>query len=277
MLLAPVNVSEGRDRAALDAIADAFGQGGARVLDVHADPDHGRSVLTLAAPPGELAHAIAHGARVVLARVDLRRHRGVHPHVGALDVVPLVHRTPHERGAAVAEALVAADELGRLGIPVFLYGALGGARTRAELRRGGLEGLRARGTPPDFGPRELTDAHGATLVAARPPLVAFNLELDASLDTAKAVAARVREGSPEGLPGVRALGLRLDTTGVVQVSTNVEDHVATPLAALLAAVRAHAPVTRAELVGLAPEAAFAGWPDDVPIANRRTVEHALSS
>ncbi len=276
MLLAPVNVSEGRDVGALDAIAAAFTAGGARVLDVHADSDHGRSVLTLAGGPGALAHAIARGAREVLARVDLTRHAGVHPHVGALDVVPLVHQTPAERGAAVAEALVAADELGRLGLPVFLYGVLAGGRTRAELRRGGLDGLRTRATPPDFGPRALDPRHGATLLAARPPLVAFNLEVDAPLERAKAIAAAVREGGPEGLPGVRALGLRLASTGVVQVSTNVEDHVATPLVALLAAVRRHAPVTGAELVGLAPEAAFAGWPERVPVAGRRTIEDALA-
>jgi len=247
------------------------------VLDLHADADHGRSVLTLAGPPGALAPAIAQGAREVLARVDLTRHAGVHPHVGALDVVPVVHRTPAQRGAAVAEALVAADELGRLGIPVLLYGVLAGGRTRAALRRGGLAGLVARGTRPDFGPPAIDPRQGATLVAARPPLVAFNLEVDAPLEAARAIAARVREGGPEGLPGVRALGLELASRGVVQVSANVEDHVATPLAALLSAVERHAPVTRAELVGLAPEAAFAGWPDRVPIEGRRTVEQALSS
>jgi glutamate formiminotransferase len=276
-LLAPVNVSEGRDRAALDAIARAFAAGGARVLDVHADPDHHRAVLTLAGEPGALAHAIAHGAREVLARLDLTRHEGVHPHVGALDVVPLVHVTPQERGAACAEALVAADELGRAGIPVFLYGALAGGRTRAELRRGGLDALIARGTPPDFGPPTIERRHGATLVAARPPLVAFNLEVDATLAQASDIAAAIREGGPEGLPGVRALGLQLATTDTVQVSTNVEDPGAVPLARLLQAVERHAPVTGAELVGLAPRRALAGWPERLEIRNLRTVEDALSS
>ena len=276
-LLAPVNVSEGRERAALAAIADAFTAGGARVLDVHADPDHHRSVLTLAGAPGALAHAIARGAREVLHRIDLTRERGVHPHVGALDVVPLVHVTPGLRGAACAEALVAADELGRAGLPVFLYGALAGGRTRAELRRGGLEGLRTRGTLPDFGPRTVDPRHGATLVAARPPLVAFNLEVAATVEHAREIARRIREGGPEGLPGVRALGLHLATTGAVQVSTNVEDPDATPLAALLAAVERHAAVTGAELVGLAPRRALDGWPERLPIRNLRTVEDAVSS
>ncbi len=127
----------------------------------------------------------------------------------------------------MAEALVAADELGRLGLPVFLYGALAGGRTRAELRRpGALDGL-----APDFGPRERSPRSGAVLVAARPPLVAFNLELapPATLDDARRIAARVREGGEDGLPGVRALGIELRGE-VAQVSTNVEDHVAVPLA-----------------------------------------------
>lgn len=269
-LLAIPNVSEGRDRAAIDAIGAAFASTGARLLDVHADADHHLSVFTLAGGPGELGPALAAGAREVLARVDLRTDRGSHPHVGALDVAPIVFLDDARRGAACAEALLAADLLGELGLPVYLYGVLAGGRTRTSLRRGGLPALRE--TAPDFGPRSVGDEHGATLVAARQPLVAFNLELaaPAPLARAKEIAALIREGGAEGLPGVRALGIEL-TGGVAQVSTNVEDHRAVPLADLLAAVERHAPVARAELVGLAPPAAFAGWPDRVPVRNRRTL------
>ena len=141
-----------------------------------------------------------------------------------------------------------------------------------------MEALLER-TAPDFGPRRVHPTAGATLVAARPPLVAFNLELapPATLDDARRIAALIRENGDEGLPGVRAIGLRLDDQDVVQVSTNVEDHEAVPLARLVAAVRAHAPVSAAELVGLAPAAAFAGWPDDLECRNRRTVEDALAT
>jgi glutamate formiminotransferase len=269
-LLAIPNVSEGRDAAAIAAIGEAFASTGARLLDVHADGDHHRSVFTLAGGPGELGPALAAGAREALARVDLRTERGAHPHVGVVDVAPIVFLDDARRGAACAEALLTADLLAELGLPVYLYGLLADGRTRTSLRRGGLPELRK--TRPDFGPREVGDEHGATLVAARPPLVAFNLELavPATLAQAKDIAALVREGGAEGLPGVRALGIELRGK-VAQVSTNVEDHRAVPLARLLEAVERHAPVARAELVGLAPAAAFAGWPDRVPVLNRRTL------
>ena len=174
--------------------------GGARLLDVHTDPDHHRSVFTLAGEPGTLHEALLEGAREAVERIDLSAHAGVHPRVGVLDVAPIVHRTDAERGAAVAEALLLAHRLGRdLGLPVYLYGALAGGRTRASLRApGALAGL-----APDYGPPRLHPTAGATLVAARPPLVAFNVELapPATLDDAKRIAAAIREGGPEGLPG----------------------------------------------------------------------------
>jgi glutamate formiminotransferase / 5-formyltetrahydrofolate cyclo-ligase len=116
------------------------------------------------------------------------------------------------------------------------------------------------------------------LVAARPPLIAFNVELapPATVEDARAIAARIREGGEEGLEGVRAIGLWLEARGVAQVSTNVEDHRRTPLADVVAAIARHAAPSRAELVGLAPRAAFEGFPDDLPVANRRTVEDALA-
>ena len=272
MLLAIPNVSEGRDAEAIWAIADGFTSTGARLLDVHSDEDHHRTVYTLVGGPGELAPALAAGAAEAVERIDLREPRGQHPHVGAIDVAPVVHLDDARRGAACAEALLAADLLGEQGLPVYLYGALAGGRTRAELRRLGIDGL--RDLAPDFGPRTIEDRTGAVLVGARPPLVAFNLELAGDLppSAARAIAARIREGGEDGLPGVRAIGIALGE--VAQVSTNVEDHRAVPLVEVLDAVQRHTKVRAAELVGLAPAAAFEGWPGDVPIRNRRTLEEA---
>lgn len=292
ILLAIPNVSEGRDHATIAAIGAAYTRAGAtatapspvRLLDTHSDPDHGRSVHTLAGPAGTLAEALAAGAAEAIARIDLTAagSAGAHPHVGALDVAPLVHLDDARRGAACAEALLAAELLGRLGLPVLLYGALAGGRTRAELRRGGpaaLTGRLASGElRADFGPQAAHPTAGAVLVGARPPLVAFNVELapPATLEDAKAIAALVREGGKEGLEGLRAIGLTLPhRAGVAQVSMNVEDHLAVPLAAVVAAIARHAEIAEAELVGLAPDAAFDGFPADVHVRGRRTVAEAL--
>src|SRR5262249_38246036 len=154
--LAVPNVSEGRDQLALQRIAEAFGPG---LIYLSSDHDHHRAVFTLAGAPGELHGAVASAARAIVEQVDLRAHEGVHPRVGALDVAPIVYLRDSDRGAAAAEALVLADELGELGIPVFLYGELGGGRTRADLRKGGPERLQQRieagELSPDFGPHEL--------------------------------------------------------------------------------------------------------------------------
>jgi glutamate formiminotransferase / 5-formyltetrahydrofolate cyclo-ligase len=283
VLLAVPNVSEGRDLAVVAAIGAAYQRGGARLLDTHADRDHHRAVHTLAAAPGELADALLEGAREAIATIDLSSERGIHPHVGALDVAPVVFLDEARRGAAIAAALTIAERLGEeAGLPVFLYGLLACGRMRAFLRRGGLAELDRRihagALTPDFGPPRLHPTAGAVLVAARPPLVAFNVELapPATPADARAIAAAIREGGPEGLPGVRALGLALTAQGgIAQVSTNVEDHRAVSLAEVVAAVARHAPVQAAELVGLAPARAFDGFPDDVPVKGRRTVEDAL--
>jgi glutamate formiminotransferase len=223
-------------------------------------------VFTLAGAPGELHAAVVDGAREAIARIDLSAHAGVHPRVGALDVAPIVYLDDARRGAACAEALVLADELGELGLPVYLYGDLAGGRTRAELRRpGGLQDLK-----PDFGPPSHPTA-GATLVAARPPLIAFNVEIDAPLETARQIARELRG------PHIRALGLRLPSTGVVQVSTNIEDHTQTTAADVVAAVRAHARVTGAELVAPAPRAALENFPPDVPLRAPPPLEDQLPS
>ena len=185
----------------------------------------------LAGEQGTLSAALLAGAREAVARIDLRTERGQHPHVGAIDVVPLVYVSETERGAACAEALVVAELLAReLRLPVFLYGALGGGRTRADVRRGGIANLATRmrdgELTPDFGPRRPHPSAGATLVAARPPLVAFNVELapPSHFGTAREIAASIREGGREGMPGLRAIAIELHTRErSAQVSMNVED------------------------------------------------------
>ncbi|HET6869855.1 MAG TPA: hypothetical protein VFH80_28335, partial [Solirubrobacteraceae bacterium] len=216
LLLAVPNVSEGREEPVLDAIAAAYEGAGASVLDRHSDPDHNRSVFTLAAPPRTLSAALLAGARAAVERIDLCVHEGIHPHVGALDVAPVVFRTDGQRGAACAEALVAADLIaGELDVPVLLYGLLAGGRTRAELRRGGPAKLAERIAQgelvPDFGPPRAHPTAGVTLVAARPPLLAFNVELEppATEEDARAIATLIREGGEEGLAAVRAIGRAL--------------------------------------------------------------------
>ncbi|HWX45729.1 MAG TPA: hypothetical protein VNY52_10470, partial [Solirubrobacteraceae bacterium] len=213
---------------------------------------------------------------------------GQHPHVGAVDVVPIVYLDPASRGAACAEALVVGDRIGEeLGVPVFLYGELAGGRSRAALRRGGVLGLARRMLQgelrPDFGPRAPHPTACATLVAARGPLVAFNLELapPATVEDARAIASLIREGGVEGLEGVRAIGvgLRRGRRVTGQVSTNVERPAEVPLGEVVAAVRRHAEVACAELVGLAPAVALEGFPEDIPMPGfdpaRQVIEKAL--
>jgi len=287
-LLAVPNVSEGRDDGTIDAIADALGgaTAGARLLDVHRDRDHNRSVFTLAGEPGTLAPTLLAGARVAVERIDLRRHAGVHPHVGALDVAPIVHLDAAARGVACAEALLLGDLLAReLDVPVLLYGALAQGRSRAELRRGGPSELARRieagELTPDFGPRAAHPTAGATLLAARPPLVAFNVTLapPATLEQARAIAARIRDGGEEGLPGLRAIGLQLEHANAIQLSMNVERPREVPLRDVVGAIRRHAPLAAAELVGLVPEAALEDFPADLPLPgfdpDRHVIERAL--
>jgi glutamate formiminotransferase/glutamate formiminotransferase/formiminotetrahydrofolate cyclodeaminase len=280
VLLAVPNVSAGRDPDLIARLAASFQP--SRLLDVHSDPDHNRSVFTLVARQGELARALAAGARTAAESIDLTVHDGLHPHAGALDVAPVVYLDEATRGAATAEALTAGALIGELGIPVFLYGDLAtdpARRARADLRRGGPAALAERVASgelvPDYGPAELHPTAGATLVTARPPLIAFNVELaSADVDLACAIAAGLREGGG-GLPGVRAIGLLLEASGRAQVSMNVHDHNAAPLAEIIERIAARAPIAEAELVGLAPAAALVGFPAEIPLRNRRTIEDAL--
>ena len=286
-LLAAPNVSEGRDHGLIEHLERAFTP--AALLDLHADPDHGRAVYTLAAAQGDLSDSLVSGAAAAVEAIDLRSHEGVHPFVGALDVMPVVYLDEGRRGAACAEVLAAAGRIGaELDVPVILYGELATRPEHAErapLRAGGWRALAERiergEVVPDFGPRRAHPSAGAILAAARPPLVAFNVELaEADLDLAKEIAASIREANG-GLPGVRAIGLPLRERGQVQVSTNVHDHLRTPLREVVEAVRARAPIAEAELVGLAPAAAFEGFPTDVPIRGfspeRHLIENALRS
>jgi glutamate formiminotransferase len=283
-LLAVPNFSEGRDGETIDAIAGAFS--GVRLLDLHSDPDHNRSVLTLAGEPGRLVEALVEGARVGTERINLRQHQGVHPYVGALDVAPLVYLRQAQRGLACAHALVLGERIGEeLRLPVFLYGVVAGGRTRAQLRHGGPAELSQRlesgELVPDFGPRRIHQTAGAVLVAARPPLVAFNLVLapPATLAQAKEIAQRIRSGGEDGLTSVQALGLQLPDSGDIQVSTNIEDYSATSPAQVVAAVRQYAEIAYAELVGMAPSGAFADFPATIPMPDldpRQLFEHALS-
>src|SRR5215208_3981785 len=183
LLLAVPNVSEGRDTATLEAIERGFHP--AAFLDLHVDADHGRAVFTLAGEQGLLAEALLTGAREVVARVDLNRHEGLHPCVGALDVMPVVYLDTERRGAACAEAVTAAALIGEeLELPVFLYGDLATKpehRERADLRDGGWRALAWRlesgELVPDYGPPRIHPSAGGLLAAARPPLIAFNVDL----------------------------------------------------------------------------------------------------
>ncbi|HSE92851.1 MAG TPA: glutamate formimidoyltransferase [Methylomirabilota bacterium] len=275
------NVSEGRDRARVEAFAAAVRATPAvTLLDVHADPDHHRAVYSFAgAPPAVEAGALAL-ATCVIDALDLRTHSGVHPRIGALDVVPFVPLA----GCTMAEAVALARRVGRAvaarhGLPVYYYGHAAtrpGRRRLPDVRRGGYEALPTRlasgDDPPDDGPPRFDPRSGAVLVAARELLVAFNVWLGSSdLEAARAIARRVRE-SGGGLPAVQALGLPLPSRGLVQVSMNLLDFRVTPIPAAFdlvceEAARRSIGVRQSELVGVAPRAAFAGRsPESVGLA-----------
>jgi glutamate formiminotransferase len=290
-LLAVPNVSEGSDAGRLARLERAFTRG-VGLLDRHSDADHGRSVFTLAGTPGALTEALAAGAEEALEAIDMRGYRGAHPAIGALDVCPVVWFHPGDHEAARTEAVAVAERIGGLGLPVFLYGELArdpGRAERAYFRNGGLAELWLRmesgELQPDFGPDLPHRTAGATLVTARPPLAAFNVELDSDdVEVARAVAAGLRE-TGGGLTGVRAIGLLL-SSGRGQVSTNVHDPLSVPLGEVVERVRRlAAPLgarpLEAELVGLIPQAALFDYPEDVPIRGfdprRHVIERRLAA
>lgn len=283
-VLAVPNVSEGSDAALLGELEVAFTRG-ARLLDRHTDSDHDRTVFTLAGDVG-MVEALVAGAETALERIDMAHYAGAHPAIGALDVCPVVWFDPADRDRARTAAVEVATQIGGLGVPVFLYGELArgpGRAERAHFRNGGLPELwlrmQAGELTPDFGPRLPHRRAGATLVTARTPLAAFNVELDSDdIEVSRAVAAGLREAGG-GLPGVRAIGLLL-SSGRAQVSTNVHDPIAVPLGAVLARVRElAAPLgarpLAAELVGLVPAAALAGYPEDVPLRGFDPDQHVI--
>jgi glutamate formiminotransferase len=265
------NVSEGRRPAVVARLARAVSAQGVRLLDVSSDPDHNRSVFTLAGEPGALHAGLLALYEAALSEIDLRRHEGVHPRLGAVDVVPFVPLGT----AAMSEAVAAAERLGaavadRFGLPVYLYEQAARRAERrplASVRRGGFEGLAAKLADPqwapDFGPARAHPAAGATVIGARFFLIAFNALLDTTeLAVARAVARSVRE-SGGGLPAVRAMGVWLQSRGRTQVSMNLVDFRRTSLLSALERVRREAAqygarVVETELVGLLPEEAAAG-------------------
>jgi glutamate formiminotransferase len=257
------NFSAGRDAAVVDALGLALGAR-ARLLDVHLDADHNRSVFTLVGSGEQLVEALLAGIACARERIDLREHEGAHPRIGAADVVPIVPVRPGQLDEAVAVAMRLAERIGaELELPVFLYGACASGRGPAFFRRGGPEELQRRidsgELRPDYGPSALDPRAGAVLVGARRPLIAFNVNLRGELATAREIAALVRE-TDGGFPGVRALGLALPRAGLVQVSMNVEDWEAAALHDIVARIAVEAEargaeVTGSELVGLMPAGA----------------------
>ena len=238
------NFSEGRDADTIDAIRAALARH-ADVLDVHADPDHNRSVFTLVADDAELIDALLAGIACARERIDLRRHEGAHPCIGAADVVPIVATDPADRERARGCALQLAELVGwRLALPVFLYGESAPGRGPSFYRRGGPTALQQRiddgELRPDFGPSRLDERAGGVIVGARKALIAFNVNLaSADVDAAREIAAVVRERDG-GFPGVRALGLALPRAGRAQVSMNVEDFEAAALHDILRRVEEEA-------------------------------------
>ena len=284
-LLAVPNVSEGRDFAALDRLQESLGSE-VVLLDRHTDVDHHRAVFTISGDPGDIERALTGLAEAVTREIDMSAWRGIHPAIGSLDVCPVVWTTEADRELAADTARRIAEHVATLGIPVFLYGDLAASedrRERAFFREGGLDTLWQRMTSgelkPDHGPDQPHPTAGGWLVTARPPLAAFNIELETDdVKAAKEIAAEIREAGG-GLDGLRAIGLLL-STGRAQVSMNIHDPVTLPLAAVVEAVRSAAaergtvPV-EAELIGLIPEAALSGYPEDVPIRDFDPAFHVI--
>lgn len=275
-LLAVPNVSEGRDFARLDRLEMALGDE-VTLLDRHTDIDHHRAVFTLAGPAETLTSALSGLAGAAVTEIDMTAWDGMHPAIGALDVCPVVWLSEERREMACQTANEVGEAIGKMGVPVFLYGDMASdndRRERAYFRAGGIDNLSQRMTSgslkPDFGPDRPHPTAGATLVTARAPLAAFNIELGTDdVRIAREIASSIREGPEDGLPGVRAIGVAL-STGRAQVSTNVHDPIATPLSEVVAAVIDEATmrgtyVVEAELIGLIPEAALEDYPEGVPI------------
>jgi glutamate formiminotransferase len=282
------NFSEGRDPEKVRQIAEAISAvEGACVLDTHIDPDHNRSVITFVAPPEMVGRAAVSAVRRASELIDMRRHQGEHPRLGATDVLPFVPvrgvtmddcvRIAHEAGAIIARDL---------SIPVYFYerAALREERVNLEdVRRGALELLREQITTnperaPDVGPAQVHESAGAIAVGARPILIAFNVILRTNdIALARQIARAIR-ASNGGLPFVKALGFRLHTRGLVQVSMNLVNYEVTGMAAVYEAIRREADhlgieIDSTEIVGLVPRAAMD--PDAPFFSETKILEHRI--
>ncbi len=264
------NFSEGRSRDIIDAVADAVRRSGpARLLDLSSDPDHNRSVLTMAGDPESLRLATLALVAVCVERIDLTRHRGRHPRMGAVDVIPFVPI----RGVSMQDCVGLARALGeeiarRHSLPVYLYeeaAASTGRRNLADIRKGEFEGFPAKmASPdwkPDFGPDRVHPTAGCVAVGARPFLIAYNINLATDrLEVARSIAAAIRHSSG-GLRCVKAMGLFLEDRRQAQVSINMTDFRSTPVHRVFEMVRSEAArfgvaIAGSEIVGLVPQDAL---------------------
>ncbi|MCU0582348.1 MAG: glutamate formimidoyltransferase [Syntrophales bacterium] len=266
------NFSEGQNRQTIDAIADALQRvSGVRLLDICTDADHNRTVFTFVGSPDGIEKAAAAACDRALALIDMRAQRGVHPRIGAVDVVPFIPL----KNAVMADAVETARRFGRAfaqrnGLPVYFYGEAALIEEHRELphiRRGGYEGLEKRMKDPDWapdaGPSVLNERSGATAVGARDFLVAYNVNLaSADLGAARKIAETIRYSSG-GMKHVKAIGVPLKSRGIVQVSMNLTNFRETPVKEVFDRVRSEAEtlgvqVLESELVGLIPEEALKG-------------------
>jgi glutamate formiminotransferase / 5-formyltetrahydrofolate cyclo-ligase len=272
------NVSEGRRTEVIDALVDAIRRTPAvRLLDYSSDRAHNRSVITMVGDAASLKAAVIALFEAALPRIDLRTHEGEHPRIGAVDVVPFIPIADATMDECVALSKDTASQVAeRFGVPVYLYeeASTNPARKNLEdIRRGEFEGLEAKmstpGWAPDYGPTRAHPTAGASVMGARMPLIAYNINLATNrLDVAKKIAAAIRFSSG-GFRYVKAMGVALDDRGIVQVSINLTNYQKTPIFRVFEAVKREAArygvgVLESEIVGLVPSAALVG-----------TAEHAL--
>jgi len=286
------NFSEGKDRRKVDDIAASVASvAGVKVLDITLDPDHNRSVITFAGAPEAAAEAAIRAVARAVESIDLNSQAGVHPRIGAADVVPFVPlRGVSLQGCAGLATVVGEQIWRRLGVPVYLYEAAARRADRVNLediRRGGFEALRERVATdprwlPDFGDAALHPTAGATVVGARKFLIAFNINLqtaDAAL--ARAIARKIRASSG-GLPFVKALGVGLESRGLAQVSLNLTDFERTSVRRVFDEVKqlaaaAGVVIAACELIGLIPRKALDGSEEWLPLVENFRPELVLEN
>jgi len=262
------NISEGRDQSVVVRVLEAVrGLPGVTLLDYSSDADHNRSVITFLGAPDAVLDAAVALCRAAFERIDMRGHAGAHPRIGAVDVVPLVPVRGLSMDEVVGYAHRLGERIGALGVPVFYYEHAATTPERqnlADVRRGQYEGLAARldgGERPDAGPAAMNERAGACLVGARPPLIAFNVNLGSpDMALARRIADAVRQKTG-GYEAVKAMAVELPESGQVQVSMNLTDFTRTPIHRVVETIRFEAarsgvPIIGCELIGLAPLAAF---------------------